>query len=104
MEREYVQGGAGLRMRRGVADAGVTPRICHKREVRDPRSSQDTRRTRTRTWVPRSVITRRTQTRAWAPRRVDTRRTQTQAWAPRCVDTGTRRPRYTMSRTRRFAL
>ena len=54
--RERVQGekvctgGRGFESgTRGVAHAGVASRRCHKREVQDPRSSQDTRRTRTRT-------------------------------------------------------
>ena len=61
-----------------ITDAGVASRRSHKRGVRDPRSSQGTRRT---------------QTRVLSPRRVDTRGTQTRAWTSRCVDTITRRPR-----------
>jgi len=86
MERESVQGervcigGRGFESETQGSQTRKSRRAeFHKRGVQDPRSSQDTRRTRTRSWVPRRVSTRRTQTRAWAPRRVDTRRTQTRA-------------------------
>ena len=47
-ERESVQGDAGLRVRRGGRRRGFALHKCYKRWVRDPRSSQDARRTQTR--------------------------------------------------------